>query len=522
MATQFNNVKFTFATSTPTPSPATTQMPTIAPVVTTAAVKLLAPTARMGVMLRFWHFLVSACGTLLLLAIGISVTSLLVAFIKSLRPMYCFTQKPEPIAEFEEQKPPAGNKETNISTALTTEDLDKLFDSLSWKHTRQDVETLHWLNKSLASLWPTVKSLIPVNTLTEEQKAIRMRDAKLRQLVASYLSKPKPKMVLLLSCRRKIEFLKREAIQNRDTSNIGFLLLLQGIMNLAGVYFRQLINDFILYFALQENEQGDQRERLIKELDESETKLSSPTKLTHIKKQPSAVKQNKIVKSILKPKVVTKVKKALKFVAKQKIDNTRKIELGDSTPKINAIKFIEDPRQLLKSTARSRNDKTSYRTPVLPNDSRAPDFVDNENRTMRFQCEAEYSADSRFMIPLGSIFHVSKLAFKLRFEVSVNHATIELNQQNSLLDTPNEVLFPVVNHVRLVILDMPYIDWSLDTKLADLARINFKIAKLIDIVDHNYFKYMVNCVIYLVLKWFKPFDIKIGNSFYIGEAIPRM
>lgn len=204
-----------------------------------------------------------------------------------------------------------------------------------------------------------------------------------------------------------------------------------------------------------------------------------------------------------------------------------KIVLGDATPILNGIKYVDESNDHLGETDR-------FYSHLVPSD----------NNNMRFLCELSYESDKDFCIRVNSVpileqVELRKIFLQLRLLITINHTTTELNRDLKILESPDDILFPAVNHIQLMLIDVPRIDWSLQKPLSieakkikpvkgkRLIRTNATdmsqtfvdtLTHYLDpirLINHSYFKYLTHSILYLCLKWFQPFDIKIGPHFYI-------
>jgi hypothetical protein len=214
------------------------------------------------------------------------------------------------------------------------------------------------------------------------------------------------------------------------------------------------------------------------------------------------------------------------------------IDFGDSAPEITAIKFLERQDDLLAE--------------ILVGNSNM--MANNSNNTMRLIVELSFKSGRGFHICLRSVpildqVNLTKFNFRMRVLVTINHMNFHEYENFA---PPNNQLLPMFNQLQLSLIDTPQLDWHLSrsnrfaksgalvqsragkrTKMGLDRRKrkanNANMASFIqtprtllkkklhplNVTNSNYFKYLVHAAIYYLQRWFQPFDIQIGEKFYV-------
>lgn len=565
-----------------------------------------------------------------LVIISIAISIVVISFIKSLKPRYDFHRKLDyPKAKVNHDKPVdppktvrsplshtdykqiidssdknKSNKQSSIlqrislvtrlneeheklkeicNRSIATNDIKLVYRYLSWSQTHIDLETVHWLNQTLSTLWPTIKTIVNILIFNELLKPKDTRPP----TVSRKLTKKRTNLGLYLSCRRKLDLLHKSRNKQIDEQEDEFfhrsaINILIFFIRITLIYVKQFINDLFVNSIVKAGRTRQEtvsrtREINLKELVDksglksmsislkakscssyvakSKKQLKTKPKGKFIPKSAPQSKGNKII-TINTTKLLRYSPRARQFrknriklacllekveeKSKPKEMVIEKLRLGESLPKVNGIKLVEESSNLMKDPG----EITPYK--LVADDSR-----------IRLMSEISYDSDRRFQIRVDSIpifgrMSLVKLSFQFRFLVTLNHTTTELNQDLKIFQTPDDVLFPAINYIQITLLDIPRIDWQLDRpvepklispcnskvkigsnkqmQIRSLQRrfngikyiISRRLNQILDpvrIVNHSYFKYMVHTVVYFTLKWFQPFDIKIGDNIYL-KTVP--
>lgn len=206
------------------------------------------------------------------------------------------------------------------------------------------------------------------------------------------------------------------------------------------------------------------------------------------------------IKSMIEEELIKPVLK-MKFGYNIKVT---RITIGDSKPKINAIKLIDNEEQIAQnrggdgskygkesqytgSTSVNNhkiNQELNKRSTLIDGSQNYEDYnpdllsfsgiihktdqqsvttstnlTEVSDNTLRFQFEAEYDStsvdDNHFCVVIKSIpllgsIELEKFRVKLRLEVCINHAKVK-----------NEATFPALNYIQMNILELPDFDWKI-------------------------------------------------------------
>lgn len=459
------------------------------------------------------------------------------------------------------------------STSLTESNVHSAFRQLSWSYTQIDLERVDWLNQTIKTLWPSIKIVLNRFVLKDLVKS-RTSKEKLLQKESKNLAKSKVKLSLYLAVRKRIGFLRDITNLNKNEKRTlvdkGFWTMLLYIIKLIMIYIRQFIMDHLVkifqspskivddkkrtqiaidveklltmsslkttkgnYFASKSwagfDLETGKRDKLLKVKKTNRKSSSAPGRL--------AIKSSKGVvittSQFLGSKTMADLKKRRQNLAKQfkrKYDigkkeiSIQRIRLGNSTPTLNGVKYVEENNDFFATEDR-------YAKHLKPSD---------ENN-MRFVLEISYRSDREFCIQVKSLpvidcIRLTKCEFQFRFLLTLNHTAAELNKNLDIFYTPDNTLFPVINYAQLTLIDLPRIDWNFDKPRAKKMKQNFnlknhgtekrrpfsliysKLRKYVEpmqLINNLYFKYLFHMVVYLLLKWLQPFDIKLSPYFYV-------
>jgi len=441
------------------------------------------------------------------------------------------------------------------SNCLNNENIQQVHRQLPWSYTRDDVETVHWFNQTLRTLWPSIRTLFNKIFFNELLMPIKSKQIAKE---CKKLAKRKAKLSVYISCRRNLDLLRKIRAQASETkwSQVGrsFVVIAVYLIREFSIRLRQFVMDVVaaMMKCLTDNPAPNRevhpKEYTSRKLDETKMSWSTfvPAAMDTIKRvhrtkkikfksapgnlaqfrnrkmmtgaieMPGTVSASKFIQKRLKLAKIFAV--AHQEVGKKSIKFDR-IRLGDSIPTVEGIKFI---------------DKLNEPFPLMNKVSKQMAIGEEDN--MRFMVELSYESDERFMIKMSSIplidgFKLEKLNFRVRALITINHTTSQLNHNSSILDTPGDVLFPFINYVQIALVDLPQIDWKLKSLVKSTSnprrsmqtrtkwnRVMSYFESFFDlfrIANHAYFKYLAHLMLYLSLKWFQPFDIKVGPNLYL-------
>lgn len=534
-------------------------------------------------------YLAHVIGSLALLAFLIATISL----IKSLEPRYEFLSnriyereiKSRPLRSGPKQRFVAGFKDdenildgTNMvdneknngskvvrqqisQVNLTKGEIQSIYKQLSWSQTQLELESVNWINNSLESFWPSLKTLIG--------KKMQENLIKLKREKPAVKLDSRPKLSIYLSCRRKLNLLQRAKRKALEES--GGLFSLQRFLQVVAVTFKTAIvnlKQFIMdqVAALRSKSSGiesqpgacgpeidlsllAQTNRLTLNVSES-AKLSSdlsPPKssgfesnfnhgLNHsgvVQSTPSAVGMPHVRKQLSGPKLFSANSDGLRRKRRQLVEDINRAEamlrrnraikleefsIGNTMPVIRGVKFIEEDNNTLIAHV------NSVERHILPSD---------EN-TMKLLVEVTLTSQRDFCVALSQLpilnsIKLVKFDAQLRFKVSINHTNMEHGQNLEIFQTPDESMFPAVNIIRLTLVDVPKLNWKLkratsrvqvngrrkrrttsnESSMSPISSFRRSLQP-VRLINHPFFKYLVHTAVYLLLKWFQPFDIKVG------------
>lgn len=460
--------------------------------------------------------------------------------------------------------------------SLSDSDLDLVYKQLSWAHTNVDFERVNWLNQIVKTFWPAVKALLNKFVFDD-----LLRPKKPRRIpqISKDLSKKKTTLSIYISSKRKLVQLRDSKAgtidKMREFIDKSALKVMIYAIKLSILYVKQFIMDSVMYLINLKSNKNQNYEKKVNledylSLDDiNNPALDKPKGFDRGAKswagfdlasrkfkrnQVFTRKKKRKLKSapggLINPRVICKsnqlddhdaffqrnrLKLAREFIEAKNQSNKEivfeKIKLGKSIPTVNGVKYVEEDEKY--KTSKHRGDK-NMNAWIVPSDK----------NNMKFMIELSYDTDRFFKIQLNSVpllnrICLNKISCQIRFLITVNHTTIELNKDLDILDTPGDILFPAMNHVQLTLVDVPKLDWRLcrvrnsSSSLASVARSRnqednskMKFYKLllkqvkelfdpVHLINNSYFKYMVHMIMYLSLRWFQPFDIRVGNLLYL-------
>lgn len=456
--------------------------------------------------------------------------------------------------------------------ALSNVDMQSIQHQLSWSYSQPDMESLNWFNQTLRTFWPSIRTLLYKFCLIE---LTRPRD---NFSFPPIIKNNKPdddkegsKMSVFISTRRKLDFIRKfETIQtlsqNKNSLKRGTLAIIAYIAKLVLIYLKQFVMDNIAFAFKQQARNADAANNQKLEVDFNSlisrisSKEISTRKQADVKswagfnlksrgrdeqvklRRKSKTASNETMRkrvlyksttTLIRPtdssKNWTNHKKLIKkfLLARKKMRNRgmliNRIRLGDSNPIINAIKYIDG--------------KNDFLTEPYHNSFHS---LTSDDQNMRFMIEVSFESDKNFEIHVSSMpvlgrARVVDVSVQLRFLVTLNHTITKLNDEPlELFETPDDILFPAINYIQLTLIDVPKLNWHIvrpskkqPNSLKSLANLGQKsnskslvdqINQYLDpiyLLNHKYFKFILHSVLYLALKWFQPFEIKINQSFYV-------
>lgn len=458
------------------------------------------------------------------------------------------------------------------SPALSGSDIELVYERISWSHTQADIESVDWINQTFRTLWPSIKTLLGVFVFND---LLKSKKAENKDLVdeSKKLSKQRPKLSVYISSCRKLDLIRKieEETSNHKPADRSLFRAAIHILKVTIIYVKQFIIDYVSYLF----NRGEQRERekkfeinlerllqTKKKLEtiaarrgqkatkswagfdistESRVRKEKAPKLKSVRKlksAPARVAKPKLTHGLLGPrgqiklrgrrlKLADRFKKAYEMTKEMDEPAIKRIRLGDSIPIINGIKHIDNERDDL----------------IIDPVTAGRHVVDGKEGNLRFVSELSYDSDDKFLIqfsphPLVGQVQLVKLNVQFRCYMTINHTVDELNRDLEIFDTPDDALklFPAINYLQLALVDVPSFDWKLDRpaplrerpilvkagekqqSLSWIERISDCISGLIDpldIINHSYFKYMFHIIMHFGLKWFQPFNIRIGPYIYL-------
>lgn len=426
-------------------------------------------------------------------------------------------------------------------------------DRLPWSKTLAGVEGVSWINQALRTLWPSIKTLLFKYLLfdilrpTQKSKFVRKQ--------RSGSQRPKVKLSVYLSVRRKLEQLRRS--QNADLRRSVMYFDRRIITSIAYgfrffiIYLKQFVVDQLSLFS---NTSKESRLNKMNPSISSEQKAlraiaSEITRRAAVKlnsrcirlrrksaSAPTRFSSNKTIVSDFRPTASFrgrlrprgKCSKMLEVLDKAILRRTRpgftveRIRLGNGVPMITGIKLVED-------TCRSIGEQEDRLTEDTSKG------IDSSSRSMSFMSEIYYENDENFQIRMNLPFlesiELNHLAVQLRLMLTVNHSIDKQDLNLDILKTSCDN--PIINYVQISLVDVLKLDWTIvnrankpkscestidvyQTKSSKSSLLgSLQGTDLIRIINHPYFKYLVQSIIHLVLRWFRPFDIKVGDKLHL-------
>lgn len=460
----------------------------------------------------------------------------------------------------------------NNSPNLSNSDISSVYRQLSWSQTQIDLESVKWLNQTLLTLWPSIKGLLNKLVIDDVLKPKKVQNLSNLRKTAIQQSK----LSIYISSRRKLDFLRkirseRSKGRHNNNGNNAFHILVY-ILKLITIYIKQIILDYVAFIIKRKasekieskeidinighllsqsnksnkrrktdatswagfdlNSSGRIKEKVISKKNAPKFR-SAPAELEVCEKSrlilahdggASARRMARLRKQHYR--LIKKFEKARDDIRKKEI-TIEEINLGGTTPTLSGIKYIDESNEFLGDTSRLNSH-------LIPSD----------NNNMRFICEFCYNTDKNFCMKFNSLpilerVKLNKFNVQVRLLITVNHTTTELNRELRIFETPDDILFPVINHVQVNLIDLPKVDWSLEkyslksktkvrrssSKQSATGLNNIRSNSIFSIwkaylnpfhlINHSFFKYLIHSIAFLTLKWFRPFDIKIGDHFYI-------
>lgn len=455
--------------------------------------------------------------------------------------------------------------------ALTNVDIQSIQHQMSWSYSQPDMESLNWFNQTLRTFWPSIRTLLYKFCLIE---LARPRDdvsfpptIKKGQLGDTT---EQSKMSVFISSRRKLDFIRKvgtlqDLSENENLFKRSALKLIAYVVKLILIYLKQFVMDNIAFAFKQQarNAEAANNQKLefdfkslISHISSKQTAASKKADVkswagfnlksrgrdeqVKLRRKSKSASNETMRKRVLYKSMTTLVrptnssknwarhrKLIKKFLLARKKMKKRgvlidRIRLGDSNPTINAIKYLD-----------GKNDFVTEPYHKLFHS------LTSDDQNMRFMIEVSYESDKNFEIHLSSMpvlgrARVVDVRIQLRFLVTLNHTITKLNSEPlELFETPDDVLFPAINYIQLTLVDVPKLNWYIvrpsknPNSLKNLANFSQKsnLKSVVDqinqyldpiyLLNHKYFKFILHSVIYLALKWFQPFEIKINQSFYV-------
>lgn len=414
------------------------------------------------------------------------------------------------------------------------------YHQLPWLYTRPDIETVHWINQSLSTLWPSLQTLtnkfLVDSYKPKHHRKWTMQESK--QLVGKCA-----KLSLILSSKRKLSILRKRVSASfsctHETCCISSLIrALVDAIKIFVIYLKQFIIDFIVvrFLSLQLKRRdrfpkiSDQKEKVsseqrakpkswagFKSCVVNRKKLmsrSAPVELNSSTGKKVVFKALKSVEKLRRKRLaLAETLENLAFRTKQsKTVRVERIKLGKSCPVISGFKLVDDQ-------TRSTN------TANYPNEL----ATSKSEQSLRFSGEITFSSGSGFgvlisRLPLLNTVELQSLRLKVRFIIILNHS-IENNDELEILSNDIGSKLPKINSVQIAPEASPELDWFLRIPSNQGHSTRFPLARLITsqnliwILNHPYFKYFSHNVLYILLKWFSSFDIEVGSKVYFRSLL---
>ena len=192
-----------------------------------------------------------------------------------------------------------------------------------------------------------------------------------------------------------------------------------------------------------------------------------------------------------------------------------RLDLGDSVPFLSGIKFIEANNNLLSSNLSGANGRVRQ---IKPSDS----------RNIRFAVELSFKSRGSFCValrnlPLIGSLKLRKLFVQMRVIININHTITSQDKNLDIFATSDSLMPPILNQIQVALFDVPQLDWhfaSCSCSKGEKKKLRLKGANEkpltfwrspSKLLNNSYFKFMIHKVIYFILKWFKPFELCLGE-----------
>lgn len=517
------------------------------------------------------------------------------------------------------------------SSAVTEANIQSIYKQLSWSSTRTEFESVYWLNHTLQTLWPALRTLLNnllADTTKQSKEAEKYHEVKAKDVAKkkrkstgskcqmlikkSDIQSNQAKLGVYLSCRRQLENLYkyRHRILKEGDEHLAqkvFVMICYLVKKFILCSKQHIVDQvtwLISSLSSWSPQSGGQssgcqiEQKRIIELDLKEMlrkqriKFKVPRKQQQRRRAKSAkvqtaqkvgpmqqirfrsapefglacnsrrrifassglinlatmrrsrAKRQKLARAINemmleatreeRPVAGPITKKVSKPYQKKPI-TVEELNLSDLAPKITSIKFLEkEDDALLAQTLRNGSN-------VPPSDA----------STMRLIVELTFKSGKDFRIALSSVplldrVQVIKFNMRIRLLVAVNHKNFDDQKNLEILNAfDSENLLPVFNHVQCSLIDMPQLDWRLQPKPGPrraqtealpknlirrlkamgvtsnvpkpASNFSHSLPTLhpIRVINHSYFKYLVHAALFCLQRWFQPFDIRVGEKFYL-------
>lgn len=442
-----------------------------------------------------------------------------------------------------------GNLEDACRLATSGKCVRSIHDHMLWLHTRRDLESVHWFNQALLTLWPSFKTLIHTAMVSGTSKPKR----RWTMPETRELTRKRSKLSVLISSRRKLNSLQYSIDKNLQSSYDKFsgqhlIAAFFDAMKMIFIHLKQFIADFISTKFFQHERINSCEKRSVDIEEVLSRKLFKPrswsgTTSDNRKQRKTAnllIRKCKfrsapvelinrdgkgIVYSDIKQKdrfrrkrfMLAKILEELSTKkASQRQISIDRLRLGKSCPVISGIKLVDEPISDLDQVHNVLNSSVT---------------TDEEN--LRFLGEIAFSGDKEFCVRLASLplldkIEIKSVRVKLRILVTINHTPAKSQDKLEILKSKASARFLQLNYVQVTLIDTPEFDWLIQTPTLTRASSDrvHTMAKslssrilspqnLIRIMNHPYFKYLCHNVIHLFLRWFDSFDIKAGSKIYI-------
>lgn len=481
---------------------------------------------------------------------------------------------------------------SQFSRSVNRSNIESIHQRLSWSYTTHEFEQLQWLNRSIQILWPSLNTLVN-KSLRELLKKPSPRSKPPIETSAG------PKLSIYITCRRKLNLLRKAKARVLAKGDEYFgqktLVMIIYLIRKFSLAFKQYLVDQVSCLIeliasssspspLSNNNTKREIELDIGEiLRHQQIHFRRTNKMTKVKSAPPQHSNMKLSSNQAKPKIrfmsapesglacnskrilhnglvsasnlakfrsqrqelARKINQAHKSMVEQKSKGGKqitieKLNLGLLAPQITGIKFLDSNSDSLNILSRSLNGDSKLLASKNPND-------------MQLLIEFTLLMGKNFSLSLSEIpilgsIELTKLSFRLRLLITVNHETFgDLKTNLSIFEAPDDgKLMPILNYLQVTLVDVPQMDWHL--RRATSSRISSRSKRKtlrstlraqsikrrkrhtslqgrfsailthlksnlrpINIINHTYFKFLVHSALYCVQKWFQPFDILIGQ-----------